>query len=427
VRSARRYGAAVTSIALLVTLIGPTTAAQADDEHPPTAQPTPTAPGDPPADESLTSIEELERQAQELAQQVKDQQAAVAAEKRRLASAEAAAAQTLQDYQLAQRQADEAARHAEQEAQRLVVATARTEAARAALNAYVGGLYRQGMHTQRMSVYNSLIGSRGPEAFLNGLSLAERVGTKRGGEMVQLAEAQLAQQQAEDAARVAQQAAAEATAAAAAAKELADAVVDQAAYDVLSTTESLLRTQGAAAAAQQKEAERRALMAKAEEIARQRASIPYAAIEGALLPRPSADCLGRDLRGYPNGRLPSAALCPLWGTNGQMLRADAAASFNQMSRAYAQHFGSPICVTDSYRTYDEQVAVKEIKPDLAAVPGTSNHGWAMAVDLCDGVQTFGTATHDWMRRNSLRYGWFLPAWAMPGGSKPEPWHWEYAG
>jgi LAS superfamily LD-carboxypeptidase LdcB len=43
------------------------------------------------------------------------------------------------------------------------------------------------------------------------------------------------------------------------------------------------------------------------------------------------------------------------------------------------------------------------------------------------VQVFGTATHDWLRRNSLRYGWFLPAWAMPGGSKPEPWHWEYAG
>jgi hypothetical protein len=159
-------------------------------------------------------------------------------------------------------------------------------------------------------------------------------------------------------------------------------------------------------------------MAKAEQIAKQRAAIPYAAIEGALLPRPSADCTGRELSGYPNGRLPSAALCPLWGTNGHMLRADAAAAFNAMSHAYAERFGAPICVTDSYRTYDEQVAVKAAKPDLAATPGTSNHGWAVAVDLCDGVQSFGTATHDWLRRNSLRFGGSCRPGPCPAAASP---------
>jgi hypothetical protein len=283
------------------------------------------------------------------------------------------------------------------------------------------------MGNERMSVYNSLLGSRGPEAFLDGLSLAERVGSARGGEMGELAELQAEEQLAGERAAAAELASREAAEKAAAARELAAAVVDQATRDMLASTEQLLRTQGAAAAAADKEAERRALMAKAEAIAKQRAAIPYAAIEGALLPRPSATCTGRDISAYPNGRLPASALCPLWGTSGQMLRADAAAAFDQMSRAFALHFGEPICVTDSYRSFDEQVAVKAAKPDLAAVPGTSNHGWAVALDLCGGVQVFGTAPHDWLRRNSLRFGWFLPMWAHPNGAKPEPWHWEYAG
>jgi hypothetical protein len=245
--------------------------------------------------------------------------------------------------------------------------------------------------------------------------------------MGELAELQAEEQLAGERAAAAELASREAAEKAAAARELAAAVVDQATRDMLASTEQLLRTQGAAAAAADKEAERRALMAKAEAIAKQRAAIPYAAIEGALLPRPSATCTGRDISAYPNGRLPASALCPLWGTSGQMLRADAAAAFDQMSRAFALHFGEPICVTDSYRSFDEQVAVKAAKPDLAAVPGTSNHGWAVALDLCGGVQVFGTAPHDWLRRNSLRFGWFLPMWAHPNGAKPEPWHWEYAG
>ena len=94
----------------------------------------------------------------------------------------------------------------------------------------------------------------------------------------------------------------------------------------------------------------------------------------------------------------------------------------------AQEFGTPICVTDSYRTYDEQVRLKREKPGLAAEPGTSNHGWGMATDLCGGIQNDGTAANNWLRQNAGRFAWFHPSWADPGGSGPyEPWHWEYAG
>ena len=98
-----------------------------------------------------------------------------------------------------------------------------------------------------------------------------------------------------------------------------------------------------------------------------------------------------------------------------------------MSKAYAETFEAPICVTDSYRSLPEQIAVKAAKPTLAATPGTSNHGWGVATDLCDGVQAFGSPQHEWLVQHAMAFGWFHPAWAQQGGSKPEAWHWEFAG
>jgi len=98
-----------------------------------------------------------------------------------------------------------------------------------------------------------------------------------------------------------------------------------------------------------------------------------------------------------------------------------------MAKAYAAEFGSPLCVTDSYRSLGEQVRVYAAKPKLAAHPGTSNHGWGTALDLCGGIESFGTTQHAWMLTHAPLFGWFHPGWAEPTGSKPEPWHWEFAG
>src|SRR3712207_3555120 len=72
-----------------------------------------------------------------------------------------------------------------------------------------------------------------------------------------------------------------------------------------------------------------------------------------------------------------------------------------------------------------QVTAFRAKPGLAAVPGTSNHGWALAVDLCGGINVAGTAQSAWMAANSGRFGFVQPDWARQGGEKPEPWHWEF--
>ena len=130
---------------------------------------------------------------------------------------------------------------------------------------------------------------------------------------------------------------------------------------------------------------------------------------------------------YPNGLFPTSALCPLWQAPGEMLSPRAAASFNAMSQAYARQTGSPICVTDSYRTLSQQYVTKAKRGRFAARPGTSRHGLGMALDLCGGINNFGSPAHLWMKQNAPLYGWFHPSWAGPGGATPEPWHWEFAG
>ena len=128
--------------------------------------------------------------------------------------------------------------------------------------------------------------------------------------------------------------------------------------------------------------------------------------------------------GYSNGQIPGTALCAL-GVARHALRCDAAASYASMSAAFASAFGSPLCITDSYRSLASQVSAYQRKPALAAYPGTSNHGWALAVDLCGGINVAGSPQWTWMTANADRFGFVQPDWARPGAEKPEPWHWEY--
>ncbi|MBM7776437.1 hypothetical protein JOD54_006641 [Actinokineospora baliensis] len=145
---------------------------------------------------------------------------------------------------------------------------------------------------------------------------------------------------------------------------------------------------------------------------------------GVQLPARSAGEAPGAWGGFPNGLIPLTALCPI-GVGSHVLRCDAAQGYQAMSSAFTAAFGRPLCVTDSYRTYTAQVQLYAVKPALAAVPGTSNHGWGLAVDLCGGVQTAGSAEYAWMIANAGSFGWSNPLWARQGGGREEPWHWEY--
>lgn len=125
-----------------------------------------------------------------------------------------------------------------------------------------------------------------------------------------------------------------------------------------------------------------------------------------------------------NGKLSTEGLCELWGS-GNYARADAAVALAALNEAYVQAYGSNMCITDGYRSLSSQYVLKSTKGGLAATPGTSEHGWGLAVDLCASTYQ-GTAKTQWLRTNAPLYGWDNPAWARPGGSgATEPWHWEY--
>ncbi len=130
----------------------------------------------------------------------------------------------------------------------------------------------------------------------------------------------------------------------------------------------------------------------------------------------NADNVPLSYVGYGNGRIPPAELSPIDGTSHRMWP-PAARSFEAMRSAAAAD-GVTIGITDSYRAYDAQVDVAARKGlyaqgGLAAVPGTSRHGWGMALDL-----DLDTAAQTWMREHGSQYGFVenVPR---------ESWHWEY--
>jgi LAS superfamily LD-carboxypeptidase LdcB len=166
------------------------------------------------------------------------------------------------------------------------------------------------------------------------------------------------------------------------------------------------------------------------------ATAPSATVD--VTPAPSAEeiaaeqaahlaALAAEAAQYADGQIPDHLLSELPWAPGSVLRADAAHQLALLNEAFAAHFGRDLAITDSYRSYADQVAVKRSRGRWAAQPGTSNHGYGVAVDLGGGIASFGSAEYQWRRAHAGDFGWENPAWAQQGGSKPEPWHWEFNG
>lgn len=125
-----------------------------------------------------------------------------------------------------------------------------------------------------------------------------------------------------------------------------------------------------------------------------------------------------------NGQLADHSLCDLW-QGGEQLRPDAAVALSALNEAFNARFGRNLCLVDSYRSLSSQYAVKASRGYLAATPGTSMHGWGLAIDLCS-KETGSSEVYQWLWDNGPAYGWENPPWAQRGGSgKYEPWHFEY--
>lgn len=136
--------------------------------------------------------------------------------------------------------------------------------------------------------------------------------------------------------------------------------------------------------------------------------------------------------GYSNGKIPNSAMKYGdgigWGhpaaINSLTLLLDAA-----KQEGYDFRGGC-------YRSYEQQVRGAEQSSNFAT-PGRSIHGWGLAMDfailtnasskyggyLLD--QMYDTPEYKWLTANAWKWGWGHPSWGQRGGSKPEPWHWEF--
>ena len=110
------------------------------------------------------------------------------------------------------------------------------------------------------------------------------------------------------------------------------------------------------------------------------------------------------------------------------LLADVVDDFNRLAKAFHDEFGEPLRPTGGFRCYSGgqycQVELKCRKGRDASIPGQSQHGWGLAFDY-DTKGGFNSKFYKWMTSNSHKYNWVHPAWAKPGGSKPEAWHMEH--
>lgn len=122
-----------------------------------------------------------------------------------------------------------------------------------------------------------------------------------------------------------------------------------------------------------------------------------------------------------NGRLASSQLSSIPGGR---LRDDAARAWNDMRSYIGNHYGvwiKPTGSRSSYRTYSAQVYFWNLyqsgRGNVAAYPGTSNHGWGLAVDVPSTTMAY------YIRKHGPHFGW---SWDE-GRRAGEWWHFRYVG
>ena len=130
---------------------------------------------------------------------------------------------------------------------------------------------------------------------------------------------------------------------------------------------------------------------------------------------------------YKNGEVPRSEMKKVKGYAGYgsagsgILHKSVADKFQSMLDA-AKKDGHPLGINDTYRTYADQVYMKQTKGYLAATPGTSNHGYGLAADL-----NYFDGGYKWLWANAGKFGFKpLSGWGLTPNTpdKAEAWHWE---
>lgn len=144
-----------------------------------------------------------------------------------------------------------------------------------------------------------------------------------------------------------------------------------------------------------------------------------------------------------NGRIPTSSLCavPLaWNAQHSFapaytartqryLDCNALTALTALENAFSARFGHWATIDLTYRSYSEQIYWYNLLGyPTAAVPGTSNHGYGIAVDFeqDDAPNTFswGHPGKKWLEANALDYGFKNP---FAYGTLDESYHHNFLG
>lgn len=134
-----------------------------------------------------------------------------------------------------------------------------------------------------------------------------------------------------------------------------------------------------------------------------------------------------------NGRLDTSGMrlldgfAPIDSHAGGLALPEVAVQWALMRAAYKHDTGLALPASEGYRTYATQEYWKAHytalgKPQYAAAPGYSNHGFAVAIDAGGGAGTAGSVADRWLTANAAKYGFTRP---YTSGSLIERWHLLY--
>jgi hypothetical protein len=144
----------------------------------------------------------------------------------------------------------------------------------------------------------------------------------------------------------------------------------------------------------------------------------------------------KDGRTVENGKLADSDLVEvegfhIYGKSATIrLETNAAEAFKKLNTAFIVKFGTPLSVNGNsqhYRTYEQQMGFwinyKNGTGSLAAKPGTSAHGWGLALDL-GGTNSGNSKIYKWLTDNAPTYD--IKRTVNKTMAK-ESWHWVYVG
>ena len=135
----------------------------------------------------------------------------------------------------------------------------------------------------------------------------------------------------------------------------------------------------------------------------------------------------RALSGTQNGRIPDELRCEIPWAAPETILCEALPSLERLNEMFRAEFGVQLEINDSYRSLESQQALRGRARRNAVRPGTSNHGWGLALDLGGEVKNYYTDEYQWMRDHAPALGWINPDYLKPESYQRvmEPWHWEY--